>query len=112
MVGVSTGSEASSALTAPLSASSEWNSDGASSGSSDGVQAVGGKAPWNKENAIQYSIRMLWEQIRTVLPIFAFLIGYLVRCFCVCVCVRVRVCARVRACVRARVRACVCIVCL
>jgi hypothetical protein len=45
--------------------------------SSEGSSA--GSAPWNRANATKYSGRMLWEQIRTVSPIFAFLIAYQVR---------------------------------
>ena len=40
---------------------------------------MGASALCSQANARSYSGRMLWEQIRTVLPIFAFLIGYKVR---------------------------------
>ena len=68
-MGGASDSSASSDLTVALTS--------ASSSTAGSTQA--GPAPWNRANATSYSRSMLWEQIRTVLPIFAFLIFYQVR---------------------------------
>jgi hypothetical protein len=68
-MGGASDSSGSSDLTVALTSAS-----GSTAGSTQG-----GPAPWNQANATSYSRSMLWEQIRTVLPIFAFLIGYQVR---------------------------------
>jgi hypothetical protein len=56
-----------------------WMSQTVEGSAEYALASADGPAEWNKANARKYCVQMLWEQIRTVSPIAAFLIGYQVR---------------------------------